>query len=90
MPEPRSRAVAGAVRPGRVMVCGGRSEREKYSSSCSQLDLGSGQWEAGQRMRRGREDAAAVVLEGEMLVVTGGWDGYQLLDSVEVSLLHDS
>ena len=39
MPEPRSRAVAGAVEGGRVLVCGGRSEAEKYSSSCSQLDL---------------------------------------------------
>ena len=84
MPEPRSRAVAGTVGAGRVMVCGGRSDREKYSSSCDQLDLATGQWGKSHKMGRGREDAAGVVLEGRLLVVTGGWDGEQLLDSVEV------
>ena len=84
MPQPRSRAVAGTVGGEGVMVCGGRSEREVYSRTCDLLDLTTGHWRPGQRMGRGREDAAGVVLEERLLVVTGGWDGEELLDSVEV------
>ena len=65
-------------------MCGGRAGRQKHSSSCHQLDLSTGLWTAGQRMVRGREDAAASVLGGGRLVVTGGWDGHSLLDSVEL------
>ena len=35
-------------------------------------------------MVTGREDAGVSVLEGGRLVVTGGWDGHSLLDSVEL------
>ena len=89
MPVPRSRAVAGAVGAGKVLVCGGRSSRSKYSSSCDQLDLRTGDWAAvGERMIRGREDAGVSVLEGGRMVVTGGWDGESLLDSVELYHSH--
>ena len=85
MPEPRSRAVAGAVGGGKVVVCGGSSARERYSSSCDQLDLRTGDWSrSGERMVRGREDAGLSELEEGRLVVTGGWDGRALLDSVEL------
>ena len=84
MPGPRSRAVAGAVGGGRVLVCGGREGRLRYSSSCHQLDLTTGEWAGAERMVRGREDAGVSVLAGGRLVVTGGWDGHSLLDSVEL------
>ena len=80
--------MAGAVGAGKVLGCGGRSGREKYSSSCHQLDLRTGDWTVGERMIRGREDAGVSVLEGGRMVVTGGWDGHSLLDSVELYHSH--
>ena len=83
MMEPVSRAVAGAL-GDKVMVCGGRSREEMYISRCQELDLTTWAWSQGERLQQGREDAASIVLSEELMVVTGGWDGERLLDSVEL------
>ena len=83
MMEPVSRAVAGAL-GDKVMVCGGRSREEMYISRCQELDLTTWAGSQGERLQQGREDAASIVLSEELMVVTGGWDGERLLDSVEL------
>ena len=83
MREPVSRAVAGTV-GDRVMVCGGRSGEEMYRTKCQELDLSTGAWSQGKSLHQGREDAASSVLAGDVMVVTGGWDGEKLLDTVEL------
>ena len=89
MEVPRSRAVSGVV-GDKVLVCGGRTQTSMYSASCSVLDLTSGDgWKSEEvRLVQGREDAASAVLGEDMMVVTGGWDGQRLLDSVEVNRGH--
>ena len=91
MEVPRSRAVSGVV-GDKVLVCGGRTQTSMYSSSCSVLDLTSSEgWVSESetaRLQQGREDAASAVLDEDMMVVTGGWDGERLLDSVEVNRGH--
>lgn len=82
MPRPVSRGVAGAL-GGRVLVCGGRGEGAGHLAACHHLHLASSTWTRGPGLARGREDAASAVLGG-LMVVTGGWDGARLLDSVEV------
>ena len=82
MPRPVSRGVAGAL-GGRVLVCGGRGEGAGHLAACHHLHLASSTWGRGPGLARGREDAASAVLGG-LMVVTGGWDGARLLDSVEV------
>ena len=83
MTEPVSRAVAGTL-GDKVMVCGGRSREEMYTSRCHQLDLTTWAWSQGESLKQGREDAASIVLGEDLMVVTGGWDGERLLDSVEL------
>ena len=83
MVEPVSRAVAGTM-GDKVMVCGGRSREEMYTSRCHQLDLTTWAWSQGESLQQGREDAASIVLGEDLMVVTGGWDGERLLDSVEL------
>ena len=82
MPRPVSRGVAGAL-GGRVLVCGGRGEGAGHLAACHHLHLATSTWGRGPGLARGREDAASAVLGG-LMVVTGGWDGARLLDSVEV------
>ena len=83
MTEPVSRAVAGTL-GDKVMVCGGRSREEMYTRRCHQLDLTTWAWSQGESLKQGREDAASIVLGEDLMVVTGGWDGERLLDSVEL------
>ena len=61
----------------------GRGEGAGHLAACHHLHLASSTWTRGPGLARGREDAASAVLGG-LMVVTGGWDGARLLDSVEV------
>ena len=83
MTQPRSRAVSGQV-GGVVLTCGGRTRDTSFSDTCHVLDPVTGTWSDGPQLTTGREDAGVSVLGDNMMVVTGGWDGDRLLDSVEV------
>ena len=80
--KPRARAVTEVV-GGEVVVCGGRTRLESCTATCEGLVLESGMWRGLGGLVQGREDAASAVLGGRMMVL-GGWDGENLLSSVEI------
>ena len=82
MPVPKSRGVAQYV-GGQVVVCAGRSREESYTRTCVGLDISTGGWFDRGDLKEGREDASSALVGGKM-VVLGGWNGQDLLDSVEI------
>merc|ERR1712018_352379 len=78
--------IAELIGENSVISCGGRDYTNgRYSSACYDYDLTSSTWKSIANMNTPRESAASVVIDGNQIWITGGYnydDGY--LKSTEI------
>ncbi len=81
-------SVATVVDGGSALFCGG-GNGQVVTASCYEYDFGSGTWsDSGAHMAEARQFPYAVQMPGSGWLVTGGFDGNELLRSSEVLTVH--
>ena len=67
-------------------MCGGKYDDTADSSKCFAYDFGKNAWSEAGRMASARFVPGASSHPGRGLVITGGYDGSNVIDSVESTL----